>query len=223
MALGRLAGIDPDAYSSSRFNDVSATVYYAPFVEWAASKGIVNGTGDNAFSPDAPITREQMAVIMQRYAQKLGYTLPVAREAVTFTDDNQITGSMKDAVQAIQQAGIMSGKGNNRFGPKDAATRAEAAVVLRRFVEVVIDPATAGGWGQNDAGRWLYYLDGKPVTGWKQLDGKWYWFDAAGLMQAGGWKQIGDSWYYFYPDGSMAVNTQVDGYEVGPDGKRKED
>ncbi|MBS5537692.1 hypothetical protein DXA36_14690 [Eisenbergiella sp. OF01-20] len=34
---------------------------------------------------------------------------------------------------------------------------------------------------------------------------------------------MGDSWYYFYPDGSMAVNTKVDGYEVGPDGKRKED
>lgn len=222
-ALGRLAGIDPAAYPSGRFSDVAPTAYYAPFVEWAASKGIVDGTGEKTFSPDTPITREQMAVIMQRYAQKLGYPLPVAREAVAFTDASQITGSRKDAVRAVQQAGLMSGKGNNRFGPGDAATRAEGAVVLRRFVEVVIDPATAGGWGQDDAGHWRYYLDGRPATGWKQLDGKWYWFDAAGLMQAGGWKQIGDSWYYFYPDGSMAVNTKADGYEVGPDGKRKED
>lgn len=221
-ALGRLAGIDPAAYPSSRFTDVAGSSIYAPYVEWAASKGIVSGTGEKTFSPDSAITREQMAVIMQRYAQRLGYTLPVARKAVTFTDENQITGSMKGAVQRVQQAGIMSGKGNNRFGPKDSATRAEAAVVLRRFVEVVIDRDTAGGWGQNDAGRWLYHLDGKPVTGWKQIEGKWYWFDAAGLMQAGGWKQVGDSWYYFYPDGSMAVSTKVDGYEVGPDGVRKE-
>ena len=221
-ALGRLAGIDPAAYPSSRFTDVPATAYYAPFVEWAASKDIVNGTGESSFSPDAAITREQMALIMRQYADKLGYALPVAREAVTFTDENQITGSMKDAVQAIQQAGIMSGKGNNRFGPKDAATRAEAAVVLRRFVEVVIDRDTAGGWGQNDAGRWLYYLDGKPVTGWKQIEGKWYCFDAAGLMEYGGWKQIGGKWYYFYPDGSMAADTTVDGYEIGPDGARKD-
>ena len=221
-ALGRLAGIDPAAYPSSRFNDVAGASIYAPYVEWAASKGIVSGTGEKTFSPDSAITREQMAVIMQRYAQRLGYTLPVARKAVTFTDENQITGSIKGAVQRVQQAGIMSGKGNNRFGPKDAATRAEAAVALRRFVEVVIDRGTAGGWGQNDAGRWLYYLDGKPVSGWKQIEGKWYWFDAAGLMQAGGWKQVGDSWYYFYPDGSMAVSTKVDGYEVGPDGVRKE-
>lgn len=222
-ALGRLAGIDPAAYPSSRFTDVPATAYYAPYVEWAASKGIVSGTGESSFSPDAAITREQMALIMRQYAVKLGYTLPVAREAVTFTDENQITGSMKDAVQAIQQAGIMSGKGNNRFGPKDAATRAEAAVVLRRFVEVVIDRDTAGGWGQNDAGRWLYYLDGKPVTGWKQIEGKWYYFDAAGLMEYGGWKQIGGKWYYFYPDGSMAADTKIDGYEIGPDGVRKEE
>ena len=201
-ALGRLAGIDPAGYpSSSRFTDVPDSAIYAPFVEWAASKGIVSSTGNNAFSPDDAITREQMAVIMRQYADKLGYTLPVAREAVTFTDENQITGSMKDAVQAIQQAGIMSGKGNNRFGPKDAATRAEAAAVLHRFVEVVIDRDTAGGWGQNDAGRWLYYLDGKPVTGWKQIGGKWY---------------------YFFPDGSMAADTKIDGYELGPDGARKE-
>ena len=222
-ALGRLAGIDPVGYpSSSRFTDVPATAYYAPFVEWAASKGIVSGTGEGSFSPDAAITREQMALIMRQYADKLGYTLPVAREAVTFTDENQITSNMKDAVRAIQQAGIMSGKGNNRFGPKDAATRAEAAVVLRRFVEVVIDRDTAGGWGQNDAGRWLYYLDGKPVTGWKQIESKWYCFDAAGLMEYGGWKQIGGKWYYFYPDGSMAADTKIDGYEIGRDGARKD-
>ena len=105
----------------------------------------MSGTGDNAFSPDAPITREQMAAIMQRYADKLGYTLPMAREAEIFADEGQITSGMKNAVQAIQQAGIMNGKGGHRFGPKDTATRAEAAAVLRRFVEIVIDPAAAGG------------------------------------------------------------------------------
>ena len=221
VALGRLAGIDPAAYPSSRFNDVATTAYYAPYVEWAASKGIVSGTGDKTFSPDATITREQMAAIMQRYADKLGYTLPVAREAEIFADEGQITSGMKKAVQAIQQAGIMSGKGNNRFGPKDTATRAEAATVLRRFVEIVIDPA-AGGWGQNDAGKWLYYENNKPMTGWKQIDGTWYYFDAAGLMQAGGWQEISGKWYYFYPDGAMAANTKIDGYEIAPAGARKE-
>ena len=220
-ALGRLAGVDPTAYTSSRFTDVAADAYYAPYVEWAASKGIVNGTGEKTFSPDSTITREQMAAIMQRYADKLGCTLPVAREADIFADEGQITSGMKNAVQAIQQAGIMNGKGGHHFGPKDTATRAEAAV-LRRFAEFVIDRATAGGWGQNDAGKWLYYEDAKPVTDWKQIDSKWYYFDSSGLMQAGGWREIGGKWYYFYPDGAMAVNTKIDGYEIGSDGARKE-
>ena len=220
-ALGRLAGIDPAAYpSSSRFSDVPDTAYYAPFVEWAASKGIVNGTGTNTFDPDRAVTREEMAVIMQRYAGKLGYALPVAREAEIFADDAKITSSMKDAVQAMQQAGVMNGKGGHLFAPKDTATRAEAAAVLRRFVEIVIDRDTAGGWAQNDAGGWLYYENNKPVTGWKQLESKWYYFDAAGLMQSGGWKQISGKWYYFYADGSMAANTEIDGYQIGPDGAR---
>ena len=199
-ALGRLAGIDPAAYpSSSRFTDVAMTEYYAPFVEWAASKGIVNGAGANTFEPGRAVTREEMAVIMRRYADKLGYTLPVAREAEIFADDAKITSSMKDAVQAMQQAGVMNGKGGHLFAPKDTATRAEAAAVLRRFVEVVIDRDTAEGWTQNEAGGWLYYENNKPVTGWKQLESKWY---------------------YFYADGSMAANTEIDGYQIGPDGAR---
>ena len=220
-ALGRLAGIDPAAYaSSSRFSDVPAMAYYAPFVEWAASKEIVNGTGAASFEPDRPVTREEMAVIMQRYAGKLGYTLPKEREAEIFADNATITSDMKDAVQAMQQAGVMNGKGGRLFAPKDTATRAEAAAVLRRFVEIVIDRDTAGGWAQNDTGSWLYYENHKPVTGWKQVEGTWYYFDAVGLMQLGGWKQIGGKWYYFYADGSMAANTEIDGYQIGPDGAR---
>ena len=65
----------------------------------------------------------------------------------------------------MQQAGILSGKTGNRFDPKDNATRAEAAAVLHRFVEVNIDPQTANGWRQNDSGEWSYYQDGRPGRG----------------------------------------------------------
>ena len=145
MALGRLAGTDPAAYASSdRFSDIPADAGYAPYAVWAVSQGIVNGTGTDTFSPDRAITREEMAVIMQRYAEKLGYILPVSREAEIFTDSNKITGSMKDAVRAMQQAGVMGSKGNRLFAPKNTVTRAEAAAILRRFVEIVINPAAAG-------------------------------------------------------------------------------
>lgn len=221
-ALGRLAGINPADYKNEKFTDVKTDAYYAPYVNWAASKGIVNGTGATTFAPDNKITREQMAVIMKNYADKMGYSIPKTLEAVTFADNAQISSWAKDAVKTMQQAGVLSGKANNLFDPKGNATRAEAATVLHRFVEVIIDPQSANGWQQNDSGEWSYYKDGEPIKGWLSDDQKWYWLDkATGKMFSGGWKQIDGKWYYFYPDGSMAVSTKVDGYEVGADGARK--
>lgn len=82
----------------------------SPPTAWAASEGIVSGTTATTFAPDAVITREQMAAIMQRYAAKLGYTLPVARIAETFADAEQISDDAKSAVEIMQQAGVMNGK-----------------------------------------------------------------------------------------------------------------
>ena len=144
-ALGRLAGIDPADYQNGKFTDVKADAYYAPYVNWAASKGIVGGTTSSTFAPDSSITREQMAAIMKNYADKMGYSIPKTPEAVTFADNAQISSWAKDAVKAMQQAGVLSGKENNRFDPQGNATRAEAATVLHRFVEVIIDPQAANG------------------------------------------------------------------------------
>ena len=221
-ALGRLAGINPDSYKTGKFTDVKADAYYAPYVNWAAQNGIVEGVTATTFAPDTNINREQMAVIMANYAKKLGYDLPKTLRAVTFADNAQISSWAKDAVKAMQQAGILAGKANNCFDPKGTATRAEVATVLRRFVKIVIDPQTANGWQQNDSGQWSYYRNGKPVKGLLFDDQKWYWLDkTTGMMFAGGWKQIDGKWYYFYADGTMAVNTTIDGYTIGSDGARK--
>ncbi|MFR3112848.1 MAG: S-layer homology domain-containing protein [Gallintestinimicrobium sp.] len=221
-ALGRLAGINPDSYKTGKFTDVKTDAYYAPYVNWAAQNGIVEGVTATTFAPDSNINREQMAVIMANYAKKLGYDLPKTLQAVTFADNAQISSWAKNAVRIMQQAGILSGKNGNKFDPKGTATRAEVATVLRRFVEIVIDPQTANGWQQNDSGQWSYYRNGKPVKGRLSDDQKWYWLDkATGIMFAGGWKQIDGKWYYFYTDGTMAVNTTIDGYTIGSDGARK--
>jgi len=221
-ALGRLAGINPDSYKTGKFTDVKADAYYAPYVNWAAQNGIVEGVTATTFAPDTNINREQMAVIMANYAKKLGYDLPKTLQAVTFADNAQISSWAKNAVRAMQQAGILAGKNGNKFDPKGTATRAEVATILRRFVEIVIDPQTANGWQQNDSGQWSYYRNGKPVKGRLSDDQKWYWLDkTTGMMFAGGWKQIDGKWYYFYTDGTMAVNTTIDGYIIGSDGARK--
>ena len=210
-ALGRLAGINPDSYQTGKFTDVKADAYYAPYVNWAAQTGIVEGVTATTFAPDTNINREQMAVIMKNYAAKLGYDLPQTLKVVTFADNTQISSWAKDAVKSMQQAGILAGKNENKFDPKGTATRAEVATVLRRFVEIVIDPQAANGWQQNDSGQWNYYRNGESVKGWLSEDQKWYWLDkVTGMMFAGGWKQIDGKWYYFYADGTMAVNTASD-------------
>ena len=144
-ALGRLAGVDPTDYQASMFTDVKEDAYYAPYVNWAAKTGVVSGTTDTAFAPDININREQMAVIMKNYAAKLGYTIPKTLEVVNFADSAGISSWAKEAVKSMQQAGILAGKTNNCFDPAGTATRAEVAAVLRRFVEIVIDPQTANG------------------------------------------------------------------------------
>ena len=199
-ALGRLAGINPDSYKTRSFTDVKSDAYYAAYVEWAAQKNIVKGTGDKLFSPDAPVTREQMAVMMVNYAGQMGYSIPTPLASVTFADSNQISAWAAKEVAAMQRAGIVRGKDGNRFDPQGNATRAEGSAVLRRFIEVIIDPAAAAGWTKNDSGHLLYYQGGKAVTGWREISGKRYYFDESGIM---------------------AVNTKVDGYEVGPDGARR--
>jgi len=162
--------------------------------------------------------------MMVNYAKATGCTLPVSRQANTFADDANISAYAKDAVKAIQQTGVISGKPNNLFDPQGNATRAEASAILRRFVELVIDEGTARGWVQNDAGQWQYINTyGKAVTGWLNIvGGDKYYFDDKGIMVFGKWLQIDGKWYYFYANGKLAVNTTIDGYTVGEDGARKE-
>ena len=145
--LYRLAG-SPDIEDQIwgyPYADVDSTAYYDTAVYWARMNGIVAGYSDELFGPNDTIIREQMAVIMENYAKKLGYDLPKTIQAVTFADNAQISSWAKNAVKAMQQAGILAGKNGNQFDPKGTATRAEVATVLRRFVEIVIDPQATNG------------------------------------------------------------------------------
>ena len=144
-ALGRLSGVDAKAYTKSSFTDVKSGSYYLSYIEWAYSKGIIQGIGNSQFAPERAITRQEIAVILQNYAKATGYKLPVTRTAITFADASSISSSYKTAVTAMQQAGIMMGEQNNRFNPIGNTTRAEASAMLHRYIKLTIDPATAQG------------------------------------------------------------------------------
>jgi hypothetical protein len=137
MALGKLSGADVSGYKVSSFTDVKSSDPAMPYIEWAHKNNIVKGIGGGKFASGSYITREQIAVMMVNYAKATGSLLPVSHQAVTFDDGAKISSWAKDAVRAIQQAGIIIGKPDNLFDPAGEATRGEASVILRRFIELV--------------------------------------------------------------------------------------
>jgi surface protective antigen spaA len=83
-------------------------------------------------------------------------------------------------------------------------TVAKAASKSGNDVSSDIKKAERNGWVKTEMG-WMYNESGKPVTGWKQIDGKWYYFEANGVMQTG-WKQVSGKWYYLHTDGAMRTD-----------------
>lgn len=181
-ALGTLAEADVSSYTGSSFSDLAGNEQ-APYVEWAYRNGIIQGTGADLFEPDAAVTREEMASVMQNYARVTGFSLPVTRSQYSFADYESIGSEGKAAVTAMQKAGVMMGERDGSFQPKGNITRAQAAVILERYIKLVIDPKTAEGWAKNDSGQYLYYKNGLAVTGTEIINGVTYYFSAAGIMQ----------------------------------------
>ena len=126
--LGRKAGIAPTG-ASTAFGDVKADAYYAPYVAWAESKGIVKGTGFGKFEPNRTITREEMAVILDKFLtdQKKTYS---STNKGQFNDGGVISSWAKGSVEKMTNQGLLSGVGNGNFVPKGSFTRAQAAQVL---------------------------------------------------------------------------------------------
>lgn len=103
----------------SSFLDVDKDSYYMPYIQWAYEKKIINGIGNGLFAPEQPVSREQMAVIMDNYAEILGFTLPENEQEKTFADSDKIAAYAKEAVSHLQIAGVINGKNGNLFDPGD--------------------------------------------------------------------------------------------------------
>ncbi|MBO6010861.1 MAG: S-layer homology domain-containing protein, partial [Oscillospiraceae bacterium] len=128
VILYRLAG-EPEGEFDATFSDVPANEYYSKAIAWAASNGIVNGVGGGLFQPTENVTREQLAAMLFRCANKFGVVLPEG-ESKTFTDADQISEFAVEAVNAMSAAGIINGTPEGAFDPKGTATRAEAAKMI---------------------------------------------------------------------------------------------
>lgn len=135
--LGRMADVDPAAYKKSAFEDVAENQYSMPYVAWAAEQGIVEGIGNNLFAPGKDITREDLCLMLYRYARAMDIRLPEITVPGSFGDGESIRPYARDAVAALAGAGVIQGKPGNLFDPKGTATRAETAAILRRISEII--------------------------------------------------------------------------------------
>ncbi len=132
--LYRMANPEENKGSHS-FTDVTADKWYSDAVAWAVENGIVNGISETQFAPDTKVTREQMAVIMYRFAKMQEYDVEGETDISAFYDSSEISDWALDAFGWANKSGIINGLSENILSPKNTSTRAEVATMLMRLCE----------------------------------------------------------------------------------------
>lgn len=135
--LYRLEG-EPTVTGRSSFTDVRSGAYYEKSVIWAAANGIVTGTDSTSFSPDAKVTREQLAAILYRYAQYRKLDTDASAKLNSFTDADSVSAYASEALGWAVSEGLINGA-SGKLMPKGDATRAQVAAILHRFVKNVLN------------------------------------------------------------------------------------
>ena len=134
--LGNLSEVDKASYNVGKFSD-SVGKYYSPYVNWANETGIAQGVSSNKFMPNTAITREQLAVMIVKYAKHANIELGSNSPQKFFTDADSISPWAKDAVSTLQMSGLMEGQKDNLFNPKAKATRAEVCLIMQKLTMLI--------------------------------------------------------------------------------------
>ena len=135
--LYRLEG-EPAVTGEAGFDDVGDT-WYTDAVAWAAQNGIVNGVSDTQFAPGDDITREQLAVILYRYATYQGYDVSQRADLSGFVDAGTISTYAQEALSWANAQGLVLGFEDDSLRPQGNASRAQIAAVLMRFCQTVAE------------------------------------------------------------------------------------
>ncbi len=117
------------------FPDVGSNTWYTEALNWATTNKMVSGYGDGTFKPNDNVTREQVAVILHRYANLVGVKTTDEGSLTQFKDGSNTSSWAYDAMSWAIGAKLFSGNGQGNLNPTDYATRAEVAAILMRFVE----------------------------------------------------------------------------------------
>lgn len=135
--LWRLSG-SPKAKTGVSIPDCEANSWYSAAVAWASEMGVVKGYGSGNFGPNDPITREQMAVMLWRYAQSKDLDVSVGEDTniLSYKDFAEISEWAVEALQWAAGSGVMNGKDGGGLDPQGLASRAEVATMLMRYCEL---------------------------------------------------------------------------------------
>lgn len=130
-------GLSPASDTTAVFTDTTSSAWYASYVGTAVQYGIVKGMSDGTFRPNREVTRQEMAVMLARALELAKSQNQASATKADFPQDgSEIADWAQAAINGLVAAGIMQGKAAGEFAPLDYATRAEAAVTLKRLLQV---------------------------------------------------------------------------------------
>lgn len=136
MLAKTIYGLDTTQTASAGFKDVPAAEWYYSYVNWGFATGIVKGIDDVTFAPNEKITREQMAIMLNNFTKSNNLILPETNATMNFKDGSSINEWASESVTKIVSSGIMGGYPEGDFKPQGNATRAEAAAVLYKYINI---------------------------------------------------------------------------------------
>ena len=136
MILFRLAEVPTPSGYNVDFSDVEEGSWYYDALMWASTvTGIIRGYSDGTFRPNAPVTRAEMAAMLNRYFDLVGMKFAEKPALDSFTDADSIPSWAAEDIEAMRLSGIFAGDENGRCTPDNSATRAEAATMIMRFMD----------------------------------------------------------------------------------------
>lgn len=142
MLANSIDGIKVTGSKSTDFNDVAQDAWYADYVNWAVASGVVNGYGNGQFGANDMITREQMALMTDSFIKVIKADLGIVNEESEFQDQDKINKWSVAAVSRMQQFNILNGKPDGTFVPQGTATRADAAAVIKSYIDALLHKIT---------------------------------------------------------------------------------
>ena len=128
---------EPTSAAEIPFTDVVSGSAFEPAIVWANSKGIVTGYADGRFNPNNPITREQLAAILYRFARYKGYDTTARADLSKFKDSDTVSSYAVDALSWANAVGLVTGTSASTLNTRGNAVRSQAAVIISRFCKQI--------------------------------------------------------------------------------------